>query len=303
MTNEEFVSAFKNIFERAMLLSEETRRKGLDILKEHTDVFKSNRNDVMEFGLKLIFDKIQGHVVDSVLSNLINLENDNQKKILKTVQKTAVIAIQQGYNRVVLALLLSSFVNIENIDENDMSVTVYIDFEKEFKNILERALFISGKTLKEGLLSLDEYIDENKLNKRDIMELGLKLTCNGMDALVIDRILTNVINLETNKKSMILKTIQKNAVLAIHAGYDAKTIELLLNLDTCIKDVILKTPSAADQKAIPYKGKVTGKNGIVYEGDVVNGVPHGRGKVTHADGKVIEGTWKNGKFLEIAEKK
>ncbi|MCL2175241.1 MAG: hypothetical protein FWB73_04255, partial [Treponema sp.] len=136
MTNEEFVSAFKNIFERAMLLSEETRRKGLDILKEHTDVFKSNQNDVMEFGLKLIFDKIQGHVVDSVLSNLINLENDNQKKILKTVQKTAVIAIQQGYNRVVLALLLSSFVNIENIDENDMSVTVYIDFEKEFKNIL-----------------------------------------------------------------------------------------------------------------------------------------------------------------------
>jgi len=299
MTNEEFVNAFKNIFERAMLLSEETRRKGLDVLKEHTNVYISNQTDIMEFGLKLIFDKIQGHVVDSVLSNLINLEYDNQKKILKTVQKTAVIAIQQGYNKVVLALLLSSFVNIENIDENDMAITAYVDFEKEFNNILERALFISGKTLKDGLLSLDEYIDENKLNKRDIMELGLKLTYNGMDALVIDRILTNVINLETNKKNMILKSIQKNAVLAIHAGYDAKTIELLLNLDTNTKNAML-TP---DQKAIPYKGKVTGKNGIVYEGDLVNGTPHGRGKVTHADGKVIEGIWKNGKFLENAEKK
>jgi len=49
---------------------------------------------------------------------------------------------------------------------------------------------------------------------------------------------------------------------------------------------------------IPYKGKVIGKNGIVYEGDVVNGIPHGRGKVTYADGRTKEGNWKNGKLLE-----
>ena len=281
------------------MLSEETRRKGLDVLKDHTDVNKSNQNDVMEFGLKLIFDKIHGHIVDSVLSNIINLENDNQKKILKTVQKTAVLAIQDGYNKIVLALLLSSFVNVDNLNDNNMSVTVYEDFEKEFYRILERAKFISGKTLKEGLLSLDDYIDADKLNQRDIMELGLKLTCNGMDAHVIDRILSNIINLENNKKRLVLKTVQKTAVLAIHAGYDEKTIETLINMDTCIKSIkIAQTQSEADQKMIPYKGKVIGKNGIVYEGDVVNGIPHGRGKVTYADGRTKEGNWKNGKLLE-----
>jgi ribosomal protein S20 len=281
-----------------MLLSEETRRKGLIVLKERTDVYKPDQTDVMEFGLKLIFDKIQGHIVDSVLSNIINLENDNQKKILKTVQKTAVLAIQQGYNKIVLALLLSSYVNIDNINEDNMSVVVYEDFKKEFNRILERTRFISDKTLKEGLLCLDDYIDADKLNQRDIMELGLKLTCHGMDALVIDRILSNIINLENNKKRMILKTVQKTAVLAIHAGYDAKTIEMILNIDDAyIRNIMI----APNQKMIPCKGKITGKNGIVYEGDVVNGIPHGKGKVTYADGRTIEGNWKNGKFLEMLE--
>jgi len=298
MTNEEFVNEFKNIFDRAMLLSEETRRKGLIILKDHINVIVPNQNDIMEFGLKLIFDKIHGHIVDSVLSNIINLENDNQKKILKTVQKTAVLAIQQGYNKIVLALLLSSFVNIDNINEDDMVIAVYEDFKKEFSRILERTKFISDKTLKEGMLCLDDYIDAEKLNQRDIMELGLKLTCNGMDALVIDRILSNIINLETNKKRMILKTVQKNAVLAIHAGYDAKTIEMLLNIDdTCVKNVMI-TPN---QKMIPCKGKIVDKNGIIYEGDVINGIPHGRGKITYTDGRTKEGNWKNGKFLEVLD--
>ena len=296
MTNEEFIKDFKNIFERAMLMSEETRRKGLIVLKEYTDVFNTSQSDIMEFGLKLIFDEIQGHIVDSILSNLINLENDNQKKILKTVQKTAVLAIQQGYNKIVLALLLSSFVNIENPDEDEMSIIVYEDFTKEYNRILERTRFISDKTYKEGLLCLDNYIDMDKLNKRDIMELGLKLTYNGMDAIVIDNILSNIINLENNKKIKILKTVQKTAVLAIHAGYDIKKIEMLLKIDdTCIRNVMV----IPDQKMIPNKGKVTGKNGVVYEGDVVNGIPHGKGKVTYADGRIIEGTWKNGKYLEI----
>jgi len=294
MTNEEFVNEFKNIFERAMMLSEETRRKGLIVLKEHININMPDRNDVMEFGLKLIFDKIQGHIVDSVLTNIINLEYDNQKKILKTVQKTAVLAIQEGYNKIVLALLLSSFVSIDNFNDNDMAVTAYEDFEKEYKRILERARFISDKTLEEGLLCLDDYIDADKLNRRDIMELGLKLTCNGMDALVIDRILTNIINLEINKKRLVLKTIQKTAVLAIHAGYDRKTLDMLLNTGNSIMNVMI----TADQKMIPYKGKVTGKNGIVYEGDVVNGTPHGKGKVIYADGRIVEGNWNNGKFIK-----
>jgi hypothetical protein len=35
----------------------------------------------------------------------------------------------------------------------------------------------------------------------------------------------------------------------------------------------------------------------VYEGDFVNGKKHGKGKMTYADGKVEEGEWKDGEFV------
>jgi flagellar motor component MotA len=50
--------------------------------------------------------------VDNILSNIINLEENNDKKILKIVQKTAVLSIQAGDNPRILALLLNSHVNI-----------------------------------------------------------------------------------------------------------------------------------------------------------------------------------------------
>jgi hypothetical protein len=45
------------------------------------------------------------------------------------------------------------------------------------------------------------------------------------------------------------------------------------------------------------KQKLIIDDGIVYEGDVVNGKPHGTGKMTFADGSVEEGKWKGGKFV------
>ena len=51
------------------------------------------------------------------------------------------------------------------------------------------------------------------------------------------------------------------------------------------------------------KGKVTFSDGTVYEGDLVNGKPHGKGKKTYKDGKVEEGDWEDGKFLEKEEER
>ena len=48
----------------------------------------------------------------------------------------------------------------------------------------------------------------------------------------------------------------------------------------------------------PVRGKLTLDDGSVYEGDVVGGKPHGKGKMIHPDGRVEEGNWKNGKFVE-----
>ena len=42
------------------------------------------------------------------------------------------------------------------------------------------------------------------------------------------------------------------------------------------------------------KGKIIRKSGEIYEGNTLNGKPHGKGKLTCCDGAVIVGTWING---------
>ena len=43
--------------------------------------------------------------------------------------------------------------------------------------------------------------------------------------------------------------------------------------------------------------KLKFKDGSEYQGTTVDGVPHGKGKMTYPDGKLEEGNWKDGEFL------
>ena len=57
-----------------------------------------------------------------------------------------------------------------------------------------------------------------------------------------------------------------------------------------MKDAVLR--------GIPEKGKSTTIMAIgdLYEGKFRNGKPHGLGKMTYKDGRVVNGIWKNGKI-------
>jgi len=51
-------------------------------------------------------------------------------------------------------------------------------------------------------------------------------------------------------------------------------------------------PSTRKGKIIYKKGDYHGE-GVVYEGDIVNGVPHGKGKMIYTNGKIYEGDFVN----------
>jgi len=131
------------------------------------------------------------------------------------------------------------------------------EFETGYSRIFERAVTLSEKTRHEGMLSIEEIIDEGKLFQRDIMELGLRLACDGIDPTIIDNILTNIINQENDKDEKILKTVQKTAVLCIQQGYSRGIFALTLNslVDVCYRgalDIYLDIgnypkPSSADE--------------------------------------------------------
>jgi flagellar motor component MotA len=117
------------------------------------------------------------------------------------------------------------------------------NFVKEYNAIADRALFLAEKGRREGLLALEEDIDEAKRVQRDIMEYGLDLIVNGTDPCFVNKILTNIVNLETENDRKTLKTIQKEAILEIQQGLNPRILLYLLNsyMEMGLEDVMKRS--------------------------------------------------------------
>jgi flagellar motor component MotA len=100
---------------------------------------------------------------------------------------------------------------------------------KEYNAIFERSLIFSIISRSMGLISLENLLDKKKYNQRDIFEFGIRLAMDGRIPELIDKVLTNIINLETDKESKILKNIQKDAVLSIQQGISSEELMWILN--------------------------------------------------------------------------
>jgi len=118
------------------------------------------------------------------------------------------------------------------------------EFEKEFYDILKRAMFCAEKARYENLLSLEDIIDHEKEGNRDIFEYGLRFVVDGTDAEWLDKMLSNIVNQEKDELKFILKTIQKEAVLFLQCGYSPYHLAAHLNSYTDIP------PNAPEYKKI-----------------------------------------------------
>jgi flagellar motor component MotA len=98
------------------------------------------------------------------------------------------------------------------------------EFKAESEAIKARAAAIAEKSRKEGILSLTGDIDKEKYYKRDIFEFGLWMITDGIAADIIDKILTNIVNLETDEDRKTLSILKKKAILAIQAGKDINSV-------------------------------------------------------------------------------
>jgi flagellar motor component MotA len=112
MTRDEFVKKYTDIVRRALAFSNKARRKGLLALEEEVDQEKSDNRDIFEYGMCFVVDGYDLEVIDNILSNIIKQEKDENMYILKTIQKEAVLALQEGKNSRVLYALLNSYTDI-----------------------------------------------------------------------------------------------------------------------------------------------------------------------------------------------
>jgi flagellar motor component MotA len=95
------------------------------------------------------------------------------------------------------------------------------------KYVLE-AIHFGEKARREGLLALEELIDEEKIENRNIFHYGLRFVIDGTQDIIIDNILSNLI--KYNPKNIKLQLMQKEAVLAIQQGLNTRTLAHLLGV-------------------------------------------------------------------------
>jgi hypothetical protein len=106
------------------------------------------------------------------------------------------------------------------------------EFEQQYKEIVKRTLDVVEFVRKKSLLELETIINWKKLRQRDVLEYGLIMACDGADPEFIDKILTNIVNLETDGYFKRLKNIQKESALSIQKGLNLNSILMLLNSHT-----------------------------------------------------------------------
>jgi len=118
---------------------------------------------------------------------------------------------------------------------------VEVSFREAFYAILKRALDFSEKVRYGEFEEIEKSLDREKIDNRDILEYGMQFVVDGTDASYIDKILSNIIKQEKNKQQIVLKTIQKEAVLAIQYSPHPYMLAQLLNSYT---DIPLNDPES-----------------------------------------------------------
>jgi len=113
------------------------------------------------------------------------------------------------------------------------------EYLKALYAVFVRAMADSEKARREGLLALEESIDDDKVPNRDIFEYGMRFVVDGTDPSDIDKILSNIVKQEKDERRLLLKTIQKEAVLSIQKGDNPRITFLLMNSYT---DIPLNDP-------------------------------------------------------------
>jgi len=119
MTRKEFVEKYAKIVDLAAGLNEKARREGILSLEDRLeDIPADGDRDIFKYGIVFVIDGFDTGLIDKLLTNLVNQEKDEEKRLLKTLQKEAVLMIQQGYNTNLMFAMLNSYTDI-SLAENE----------------------------------------------------------------------------------------------------------------------------------------------------------------------------------------
>ena len=131
MNDEKFAKEYKALVERVITLCEKAMREGLLSVEELIDRNKFYQRDVLELGLQLVINGMLPEIIDTILTNIVELEQDKNKKLLKNIKKGVVLGFESGHHPATMMLLLNSYVNIGIEDAMKRYEELYVKQYKE----------------------------------------------------------------------------------------------------------------------------------------------------------------------------
>jgi hypothetical protein len=176
------------------------------------------------------------------------------------------------------------------------------EFVNRYTEIVGCALKYAEKSRREGLLALEEELDQAKMDERDIFEYGLRFVVDGTDAEIIETILSNIIKQEKDEDIIILNILRRcdmaikmcemynttsdyyllkeNCISFIeHFGYtnkyfDDDEIEIIIETDAAAISVAETTPLEISKKVIEYNHFIL-KGNILMKRDILTFIGNG----------------------------
>jgi len=105
------------IAQKVYELSAIARRNDLTELRNKINPERKNFRDVFEYGLLLSAAGIETERLENILSNIINQEQNKEEKLIKTIQKEAVMHIQKGLHPKLFLYSLFPLLHTAELDE------------------------------------------------------------------------------------------------------------------------------------------------------------------------------------------
>jgi flagellar motor component MotA len=115
MNEKEFNEQYGSFIKKVLPLAEKSRREGL--LSLTADPEKVSERDIFEYGLNFAIDGTDAGYIEKILGNIIAQEKDEYARAFKTMQKEAVMGIQQGLAPQMLYYILNSLTDISLKDD------------------------------------------------------------------------------------------------------------------------------------------------------------------------------------------
>jgi flagellar motor component MotA len=228
-----FCNCYYRLAEVIIRLTKKSRGEGLLSLE---DDYKDYSYDFFGRGLRLVIDGTDEEILRNILTLRIEREHDYYRKKLMEITMEGILCIQSSENLSITVFILAALVNIKNnpldaackkyfagdnkaFDNIDLNAAIEPEKEREEIRFLRRAFALSKKSREEGIFSLEKCLDHDGIAARDVFEYGLPFVIDGLAYEEIDKILSALVNHETDPVRKNLSLTKKEAVLMIRAGY------------------------------------------------------------------------------------